>query len=345
MSRKIVVLAVAATLLLAGCAGLGGNSAGGDGAQMAGDGGGDGSSAGGDGGSGGGQENADASTNGNVQANAAVQQRAIIRTGRMVVEVDNFSQRRETIASQAREYGGYVSDSNQRLHRNGDAKWVSGYVVLRVPSERYQAMQEAVGSEGTVVTEETTTKDVTDQLVDLEARLENLKQRRARLRTFYEQANDTEELLRIEEELSNVQGEIERLEAQKRSLEQRVAYSTLRVELNEPEPGVTQIRTQYHEQSLVAVFLGSVQDVYVFGRATLVTLAAVAPWLGVLVVPALGLRRLLRSRGVPLVGRLRGSDASQSDAAIEDETESETPAKTEEATSDETDVTDENEDH
>ncbi|MBV0922876.1 DUF4349 domain-containing protein [Halomicroarcula limicola] len=337
MSRKIVVLAVAATLLLAGCAGLGGNSAGGDGAQLAG-GGGDGGGSGGDAGSaGGGQQNADASTNGEIQANAAAQQRAIIRTGRMVVEVDNFSQRRSAIASQAREYGGYVSDSNQRLHRNGEAKWVSGYVVLRVPSERYRAMQEAVGSEGTVVTEETTTKDVTDQLVDLEARLENLKQRRARLRAFYDRANDTEELLRIEEELSSVQGEIERLEAQKRSLEQRVAYSTLRVELEEPEPGVTQIRTQYHEQSLVAVFLGSVQDVYVFGRATLVTLAAVAPWLGVLAVPVLGLRRLLGGREIPSVGGLRGGDDSETDDSGVDDSETDD-------SSTETTMTDENED-
>ncbi|MBX0294249.1 DUF4349 domain-containing protein [Haloarcula nitratireducens] len=336
MSRKIVVLAVAATLLLAGCAGLGGNSAGGDGAQMAGDGGNGGSGGDDAGATSGGQENSDASTNGNAQVNAAAQQRAIIRTGRMVVEVDNFSQRRNAIVSQAREYGGYVSDSNQRLHRNGEAKWVSGYVVLRVPSERYRAMQAAVGSEGTVVTEETTTKDVTDQLVDLEARLENLEQRRDRLRTFYDRANDTEELLRIEEELSDVQGEIERLEAQKRSLEQRVAYSTLRVELNEPQPGVTQIRTQYHEQSLAAVFMGSVRDVYVFGRATLVTIAAVAPWLGVLAVPALGLRWLLGGRGVPLVGRLRGGDSETGDSDVDDSEANDT--------SNETTVIDDNED-
>ncbi|MBX0323381.1 DUF4349 domain-containing protein [Halomicroarcula sp. F13] len=322
MSKKSLVVALAVTLLLAGCTGMGGNPVSGDGAELATGGGGDAGSApaaegaqqqradtsGGDGGS------------GSVQVDAAAQQRAIIKTGRMVVEVENFSQSRATIASQARQYGGYVSGSNQRLHRTGNETWTSGYVVVRVPNERYQSMQDDVAAEGTVLSEETNTEDVTDQLVDLEARLENLRQRRARLRTFYEDANDTEELLRIEEQLSDVQGQIERLEAKQRSLEQRVAFSTIRVELQEPEPGISQIRTQYHEQSLTAVFLRSVTDVYVFGRATLVTLAAAAPWLGVLALPAYGLRRLLRGRRLPRIGGTEGGGGSET--AGDDETAS-----------------------
>lgn len=302
MSKKSLVVLVAVTLLLAGCTGLGGNAAGGDGGEL--------SASGGDAGAepaaeGAQRQSADTSGDGgsgSAQVDAATQQRAIIKTGRMVVEVENFSGSRASIAAQARSYGGYVSGSNQRLHRSGNETWTSGYVVVRVPSEQYRAMQEHVTAQGTVLSEDTNTEDVTDQLVDLEARLENLRQRRARLRTFYDQANDTEELLRIEEELSEVQGEIERLEAKQRSLEQRVAFSTIRVELQEPEPGISQIRTQYHEQSLTAVFLRSVTDVYVFGRAALVTLVAVAPWLGVLAIPVLGLRRLFRGRQLPSLG-------------------------------------------
>ncbi|MDS0276485.1 DUF4349 domain-containing protein [Halomicroarcula sp. S1AR25-4] len=308
MSRNSLVVALALTLLLAGCAGMGGNPAGGDGAELSADGG-DGSAPAAEGAN---QQSADTSGGGSAQVDAAVQQRAIIKTGRMVVEVENFSQSRTAIASQARQYGGYVSGSNQRLHRSGNETWISGYVVVRVPNEQYRAMQDDIAAEGTVLSEETQTDDVTDQLVDLEARLENLRQRRDRLRTFYDEANDTEELLRIEEQLSEVQGQIEQLEAKQRSLEQRVAYSTIRVELQEPEPGISQIRTQYHEQSLAAVFLRSVNDVYVFGRATLVTLAAAAPWLGVLAVPAFGLRRVLRGRRLPFVGGSENSSDHES---------------------------------
>jgi len=295
MSSKKLAVLLAVTLLLAGCSGSGlGDSAADSGdtqanlessapAEASGD-------------------SGDSDASGSVQADAATQQRAIVKTGRMDVEVSNFSESRESLAAQATQYGGYVSDSDRRLHRDGDATWSSGYVVLRVPSDRYEAMQDHVRAEGTVVSESTETEDVTDQLVDLEARLTNLRDRRERLRTFYDRANDTEELLSVERELSEVQGEIERLEAQKRSLEQRVAYSTLRVELEEDRPDTTRERVPYHEQPLVGVFLDSVTDVYVFGRAALVTFAAAAPWLGVLAVPVLGVRRAVSRWGLPFVG-------------------------------------------
>ncbi|MFC7250325.1 DUF4349 domain-containing protein [Halomicroarcula sp. GCM10025324] len=314
-SKRFAPLLVALVLLLAGCAGAGNPvsaNGGGDGGELAASGDAEApqeqaQQSGGDGGG---------SADSVAQADAISQQRAIIRTGRMVVEVDNFSTSRTAVAAEARSLGGYVSDSNQRLHRSGNATWRTGYVVVRIPSEDYESMQEYAGARGTIVSEETETQDVTDQLVDLEARLENLRQRRDRLRTFYSRANDTEELLRIEEQLSEVQGEIERLEAQRRSLEQRVAFSTLRVELREPAPGASDIRAQYHQQSLVAVFLGSVEDVYVFGRATLVTGAAALPWLAVLAVPVLGVRRALRGRSFSLPS-VRSDDSDVGEEADE----------------------------
>jgi len=297
MSSKKLAVLLALALLLAGCSGTGLS----DGAAETG-GGGDQASLESSAEVEQNAERDDSDASGSVQADAAAQQRAIVKTGRMVVEVSNFSTSRAAITAQASQYGGYVSDSDRRLHRQNNATWSTGYVVLRVPSERYEELRDDVRAEGTVVSESTETEDVTDQLVDLEARLTNLRDRRERLRTFYEQAKDTEELLSVERELSKVQGEIERLEAQQRSLEQRVAYSTLRVELEGDRPETTRERVPYHEQPLVGVFLDSLSDIYVFGRAALVTVAAAAPWLGVLAVPVLGVRRLVRRRGLPFVG-------------------------------------------
>ncbi|KAA9397329.1 DUF4349 domain-containing protein [Haloarcula sp. CBA1130] len=308
MASRIRVLAVVGLLLLAGCAGLGGSGdaseaqGGGDGAQM---------SSGGDGSSQPVKADATANTgeSGDIQAGDAAADRAIIRNGRMVVEVKNYSTTADAVAARARTSGGYVSDSNRELHRSDGKAWYTGYIVVRVPSEEYEPTQSMVREQGTVRSEETTTKDVTDQLVDLEARLTNLRERRDRLRTFYEQANSTEELLRIEEELSSVQSDIERLEAKKRSLEQRVAYSTLRVEIHEPAPEPSAQQVPYHERSLVSAFLSSVTDVYVFTRGLLVTAASLAPWLVVLAVPVVGGRRLLRSRSLPLLGRRDESES------------------------------------
>jgi len=183
-----------------------------------------------------------------------------------------------------------------------------------VPSDRYEDLQADASDTGTVVSERTDTTDVTSRLVDIEARLENLRSRRDRLRTFYERANDTEELLAIESELSEVQGEIERLEARQRSLEQQVAYSTLRVDLREDAPGPVETNTAFHEQSLLGAFLRSVQTLYVAGRTVLVAAVAAAPWLAVVGVGAVGLRRGLRRLSLP---SLRSGDTTEMESTGE----------------------------
>jgi len=304
MASKRIVLVLAGMLLLAGCTGLGlGDEAGGQEssgpvAESRDDAGGQAEE----------QLDSAVAQSGASGGDASQQQvqaedRAIIRTGRMVVEVENFSTARGALTAQVESYGGYVEGSNQQLRRDGQRQWRTGYVVLRVPRENFDDLQGDVRETGTVVNENTETEDVSDQLVDIEARLENLRQRRDRLRTFYQQANTTQELLSIEQELSEVQGEIERLEAQKRSLEQQVAYSTLRVELREDAPGPDQVNTAYHEQSLVSAFLGSIQTMYVAARTLLVLLVTLAPWLAVLGVSTVAVRRGLRRTSLPYVGR------------------------------------------
>jgi hypothetical protein len=140
---------------------------------------------------------------------------------------------------------------------------------------------------------------VTDQLVDLNARIENLERQRDRLRTMYDRANETEELLAIQQQLSDVQGEIERLDARRTGLRRQVSYSTLTVEVREPEPGAPQIDPPaYHERPLVNAFVSSVNGVIVLARSAVVTLAYALPYLLVLsliAIPAWLWRR--RGRG------------------------------------------------
>lgn len=220
----------------------------------------------------------------------ARQRRALIKTGTVVLEVDDFESTRGELVRAARDRGGYVSDSGVTRHSRGNLSWRTGYVVLRVPSGKFASLLAATRTEGTVVSEETRTRDVSDKLVDLNARLENLREQRERLRTFYEQANSTEELLRIERRLSEVQGRIERLEAKKRSLKDQVAYSTLRVEVREPSQTPTPTPTPtpepaYHEQSLVGAFAASVHQLVVLGKSALVTAAYALPYLLIVGIP------------------------------------------------------------
>ncbi|AXG10484.1 DUF4349 domain-containing protein [Haloplanus rubicundus] len=282
-SRSITVVLVL-LVLLAGCGGSAGSAQGGGGdaatvaeanveAERAADGGDAGAQ--GDGGDGG--------TSGQTDGSLAAG-RSIIRTGEVQLRVENFEAARANLTAAVEARGGYVSDSTQRVHDSGEESWTSGRVVLRVPAENFSGTMTAVESEGRVVESSTSTQDVTEQVVDLQARLENLRAERERLRELYQRANDTEDVLAVERRLSEVQTEIERTEARLQSLERRVAYSTITVEMREPRPD-RPAPDQWYDTPVLAAFLDSVHGVGVVLRAVVVGVAYAAPYLLVFLSP------------------------------------------------------------
>lgn len=345
MIRKRTLLTGAVVLLvvLAGCAsvgsdggGAGGGDAGGEAVASSGDGaeemdaGGDDGKAvsrDADGGDGAGGDGGQAAVSGQpLQVD-----RAIIRTGTIRLRVAEFDSERAAIADRARSHGGYVSESGSTHHTRDNESWTTGYVVVRVPSGQFSNVLSDTRARGTVLNEETQTMDVTDQLVDIEARLTNLRERRDRLRSFYERANSTGELLRIEEELSAVQSDIEQLEATQRSLEQRVAFATLRVELNEPEPERSPGESPTFAASIGSAFLGSMATLANMATGFVLLVAGLAPFLLFLGVPALAIGLLARRRFDFRSGSTASRTAESREPASPDEdaTGDEDPPETE----------------
>ncbi|ELZ70439.1 DUF4349 domain-containing protein [Haloferax sp. Atlit-10N] len=222
------------------------------------------------------------------------QRRAVIKNGRIELTVDEFNESRDAVEATAESYGGYISDSNEYVNRRSGGTYRSGQLVVRVPSEDFSAFMADMKDLGEVERVETNSQDVTDQLVDIEARLSNLRAQRDRLRELYESANTTEDVLAVEERLTEVQTEIERLEAQKQSLEDRVALSTVRVSLSERPPGPA----QWYDTPVLQAFSESVNGAFVALRALVVAVAYAVPYLVVFG----GLLAILGS-GVVLAGR------------------------------------------
>lgn len=213
----------------------------------------------------------------------ATEQRQVIYTGNVVLQVDDFASARQNLTAAARDQGGFVSDSRARLHDAEDTTYRTGVVVLRVPRENFSTLMAHVEAGGTVRNSETSSQDVTDQLVDIEARLESLRTQRDRLRDLYASANDTEAVLAVERRLSEVQTEIERLEARQQSLQRQVAFSTITVELREdrPEPEVE----RWYDVGVIGAFLASVDGVGATLRALSVGFAYALPYLFVFGAP------------------------------------------------------------
>ncbi|HET7324095.1 MAG TPA: DUF4349 domain-containing protein [Halococcus sp.] len=274
-TRVVTVLAFVCVLVLAGCSGGGGggNAGGGFGGS-----GGSGAESGG---------SAGAATGGGAQTGRlqALQiQRALIKTGHVRLEIENFERAKQNLTTATRRWGGYVSASRETTHMEYGENVTTGRLVLRVPSRNFSALYAYVNATGTVLSARTNTTDVTSQLIDLEARLENLRAQRERLRNLYANASDTEAVLKVQKRLSSVQSKIERLKAQLKSLRGRVAYSTITVELREPIPEPTV--EAWYDIGVLDAFLASIGGVITTLRAIVVALAYLTPYLLVFGVPA-----------------------------------------------------------
>lgn len=132
----------------------------------------------------------------------------------------------------AEELGGYIADAN--VYRVNDS--MEGRLTVRVPQERFEEALDRFRSLAVRVERESRrTDDVTDQFVDLEARLKNLETTEEELRELLtevrkrtQRASDVMEVYR---QLADVRGQIERIKGQMQMLEQLTSLATIRVAL------------------------------------------------------------------------------------------------------------------
>ena len=288
--RTCAIVAVVLLVAMAGCSGFGGTESGDAGSGAGADR--DAATAAGDAGDGAGG-GANAVDFGSDDAGDAqrlqTRQRQTIRTGEIRLRVNDTERASERIRRLATERGGFVSDSSQEVEERHNETWRTGTMTIRVPSEEFDSTVAEIESQGEVRSVDTRSEDVTDQLVDIEARLENLRAERDRLRELYDGANDTEDVLAVQRELSDVQEEIERLEARQAALERDVALATITVRLGEepPEPP-EEPSTTWYDTGLVAAFLSSVSGVATAVRALAVAVVYLTPYALVFGLPAVG---------------------------------------------------------
>lgn len=155
---------------------------------------------------------------------APIEQR-IVKTGEVGLEVDDVTVILAQVRALAAELGGYVGGSQAGTLDQAAS------VTLRVPAERFDELitrlQEL--SDVEVVSMSTREEDVTGQVVDLAARIRNLKASEASYRVLYDRAERIEDVLTVQGRLDEVRGQIEQLEAQLTTVEAQAALSTLTV--------------------------------------------------------------------------------------------------------------------
>lgn len=149
----------------------------------------------------------------------------LIRSGSLSLRVKTPDAVRSSIEGVASDVGGRVQQWSSQ-----DDKWLN--MTLRVPEPKLDEAMDRIASLGKVVGRSLQSRDVTEDLIDLEARLRNLRALRDRLRSYLDQTRDLKEILEVERELARVQTELESLEAKLKVLQDRVAMSELDVHVS-----------------------------------------------------------------------------------------------------------------
>jgi hypothetical protein len=149
----------------------------------------------------------------------------IVRTGTLQMTVDDVAKALAGGRDAIRNLGGYIGASQQE---RSDDKTVAS-VTYRIPVARWEDALDALRGLGTEVAEKTDAAEVTGQIVDLGARITNLKASEAALVGYAEKAPKVSDLLEIQARLTDTRGQIERLTAQQASLQDQAALATLTV--------------------------------------------------------------------------------------------------------------------
>ncbi len=156
--------------------------------------------------------------------------RKIISTASLSLVVDDVEAGLGHIQAIASGLGGFV----EHLNSSGSQEDRRGTVTLRVPPEQFLPAIERIEGLGDVISREVGREDVSEQFIDLEARLKSAQREEESLLRLLQQTQNVTEILTIERELNRVRSDVERFQGQLNLLERRVSLATVRVFLSQP---------------------------------------------------------------------------------------------------------------
>ena len=184
----------------------------------------------------------------NENSSAGVFERKIIRNAEITMEVSSTTDTQHRVASIAENNGGFVvtSESKQRENVDPAQRTLDIKLVVRVPSNQFgAAFDEIKKLASNTPSEQVTGQDVTEEFIDLEARIKTQKALEIQFLEIMRQAYKVADALEVQRQIAEVRTEIEKLEGRKRFLENRSSLSTITVNIGAPKPAIVVTSTGF----------------------------------------------------------------------------------------------------
>jgi hypothetical protein len=232
------------------------------------------------------------------EQNAAAADQALVITGTVTITADDPIAASEKATAIALAAGGRVDARTEYAPRDGDAG--SATLTLRVPADAVEDVRDQLKQLGTVEETDFSSVDVGTQQRDLDTRISTLRASIARYTSWLADADTTADLIQLEQAIAERQNELESLEAQQRALADKVAMSTITLQLRSVALAPPPDGPDNFWEGLVVGWNGFVA----FWGGVAVALGVGLPWLVVLgvvlTVVVLLVRRAGRSSVTPL---------------------------------------------
>ena len=175
----------------------------------------------------------------NAESITAAMDRKIIRNADLTMEVASTTEAQHQVVAIAEAHGGFVvtSEAKQRESAEPSKRTLDIKLVVRVPANQFgPALDKIRGLANNLTVENVTGQDVTEEFIDLEARIKTQKALEQQFLQIMKQAGKVGDALEVQRQIADVRTEIEKLEGRKRFLDNRASLSTITVNLQSPTP-------------------------------------------------------------------------------------------------------------
>ncbi|MEI3614112.1 DUF4349 domain-containing protein [Pseudogracilibacillus sp. SO30301A] len=222
--------------------------------------------------------------------------RMIVHQAELYINVIDIDKAQANIEAKANKYGGYIVESNVYQENEDD---YTAYIKVRIPENDFQAfLSDTEETAAEVLERNVTGEDVTEQFIDLESRLKSKRAVEERLLEFMNDANKTEDLLKISNDLATVQEEIEVIVGQMNYLENQTSFSTIEISMYEnrvkiPELENKDLNTWERAQKQLAI---SINFILATGSGIIVFLVGNLPIILILSVVVLVIYFIVKRR-------------------------------------------------
>jgi len=158
--------------------------------------------------------------------------RKVIETAQVTLETMNLAKTEKFAIDLLAKRKGKVDSANVTLDANGRR---SGSYTLRIPAGQLSDYLNELAADPDVVVRQRSlsAQDVTEEFVDISARLENMKRHETRLREILAKANTVDEVLKVEKELSTVRSQIDSTTGRLKAMTGKIEMSTVQLRISE----------------------------------------------------------------------------------------------------------------